>query len=112
MEIPKTGVEVDPNNWVINKVGTIIRGVDTITATQPKVKIFPNPVRATLHIKLGREAYETMQILDVNGRSVQINSLSPGTTVYTFPLALSTGIYFVRFISKKGNFIKKILVRR
>ncbi|MEJ7829945.1 MAG: M1 family aminopeptidase [Segetibacter sp.] len=106
------GVEVDPNNWVINKVGSVIRGVDTITATQPKVKIFPNPVRSTLHIKLGREAYETIQILDANGRSVQVNSLSPGATVYTFPITLSTGIYFVRFISKKGNFIKKILVSR
>ena len=107
-----TGVEVDPNNWVINKVGSIIKGVDTIIAVQPQVKIFPNPVRSSLHIKFTNTSFETMRIVDVQGRTVQINSLSPGATAYTFPVVLPTGTYFVKLSGKKGDFSKKIMVSR
>jgi hypothetical protein len=107
-----SGVEVDPNNWVINKVGSIVRGADTITVRQPEVRIFPNPVRSTLFIKLRNVSYEMMQIVDVGGRSIQIRPLPSGTTVYTFPVALPSGTYFVRLMGNKGNFIKKILVSR
>jgi hypothetical protein len=79
-----SAVEVDPNNWVINKVGSIIKGADTITLRQPEVKIFPNPLRSTLNIKLRNISFETMQILDVSGRSIQINALASGATGYTF----------------------------
>lgn len=106
------GVEVDPNNWVINKVGTIVRGVDSITPAPAEVKIFPNPVRSSLHIKPGNNSFETLQIIDLQGRILRVYSLLPATTVYTFSLAVPSGIYFVKLIGRKGIFSKKFFVSR
>lgn len=105
-------VEVDPNNWIINKVGAIVKGVDTIIAVQTGVKIFPNPVKSSLHIKLTNVSFETLQIADVQGRIVQKSSLLPGATVYTFHVVLPSGMYFVKLIGKNGSFSKKIIVSR
>jgi hypothetical protein len=38
-----SGIEVDPNNWILNKVGSVVTGINIITPEQAGVKIYPNP---------------------------------------------------------------------
>jgi aminopeptidase N len=107
-----TGVEVDPNNWMINKVGTIEKGEDIVIAENAAVKIYPNPVHTSLNIRFTDNSYQTLQITDVLGRIVQKNALVSGTTVYSIPVMLPSGLYFVRLIGKKESLTEKIIVHR
>jgi aminopeptidase N len=107
-----TGVEVDPNNWIINRVSTIVPGINTITFENPGIRISPNPVRSTLNVRSTNNSYETLQIIDVQGRAVQTNALLRGATTYSIPITLPPGLYFVRLIGKKGNLTEKIIVSR
>jgi aminopeptidase N len=47
-----TGVEVDPNNWVLNKTDTIIEGVSTMPPVPQKVTVYPIPVKDEISISL------------------------------------------------------------
>jgi hypothetical protein len=107
-----TGVEVDPNNWVINKVGSTVVGTNTITAAEGGVKIYPNPAHSSISIRFGDMLFDNLQIVDAKGRVIQTLSLPRGVTLYTLPVKVSTGVYFLRLLGKTGNVTEKIIIRR
>jgi len=106
------GVEVDPNNWIVNKVGTITEGVSTIPEIPKEVRIFPNPVTAEFTIRMPPDRFNRMRIVDINGRVLKWAGIPAGATSYRQNPALATGIYFVHLIGEKERVVKKILVNR
>lgn len=107
-----TGFQVDPNNWVLNKVGDIVTSINTITAAQAGVSIFPNPASSFVKLKLPANTYHTLQIADVQGRIVESRNIQPSTTNLQIDFQLNSGIYFIKLAGKKGNVVSKILVSK
>jgi aminopeptidase N len=107
-----SGVEVDPNNWIINKVGSIVTGVNTITPTQAGVKIFPNPATSFIKVQFPSNTYQTLQIMDIQGRLLKLDAIPNASTIQQVNLQLTPGVYFVKLIGKKNNVVNKIIVSR
>ena len=107
-----TGVVVDPNNWIINKVGSVVTGVNTIRPTQAGVKIYPNPATSFIKVQFPSNTYQTLQILDIQGRLMQSNTIPNSSTIQQINLQLTPGVYFVKLGGRKSNVVNKIIVSR
>lgn len=104
------GVEVDPNNWVLNKTDTVIEGVSTIPPPPVKVTVYPVPVRNDFSISLPPGIYSSIQLSDVNGRILANYIIPAGASLFRQKLNVPTGIYFLYFPGNKKNIVQKILV--
>jgi aminopeptidase N len=105
-----TGVEVDPNNWVLNGVGTIKEGISTMPPPVDHISVFPNPVRDNISIRFFPNAYNAIRLIDAEGRTLANYSIPAGTSFFTKSLHLPVGIYFLYFYGNAGSDVRKILV--
>jgi len=105
-----TGVQVDPNNWVLNGVGDIKEGVSTTVNLPKKITVFPNPVKDDISIHLPPNTYNLIRLIDVNGRLLRNYTIPAGTTLFKQNPHLPTGIYFLYFFGNNGSDVRKILV--
>jgi aminopeptidase N len=105
-------IEVDPNNWVLNKDGLVIKGADSISPEPTGVKIFPNPAKSTVKIQFRKAAFATLRVIDVNGRVLQTNALSSGSTIHTIHVNFPAGTYFFVLTGNDGNITKKVILTR
>lgn len=104
------GVEVDPNNWVLNGPGTIKEGVSTTPTPPDHLSVFPNPVRNNIAIRMPPNAYQLMRLIDVNGKVLANYTIPAATTLFTKNLRLPSGVYFLQFIGNNKDDVQKILV--
>ena len=105
------GVEIDPNNRVLDKAGTVTEGVSTIPPVPTKVTVYPNPVRDNFSISLPPDMYNTIRISDVNGRILNRYSIPAGATLFRQKVYLPSGMYFLYLAGSKGNMVEKIIVK-
>jgi aminopeptidase N len=105
-----TGVVVDPNNWVINAVGTITMGPPLPAPVPPGIRFYPNPVKSSLNISFGNSVFETIQVIDVRGRIMQTIKLPPASTSYALPMRVPAGIYLVKLAGKNETVVERIVV--
>jgi aminopeptidase N len=106
-----SGIDVDPNNWIINKVGSVVTGINIITPAQAGVKVYPNPASSSLNISFSGSAFQSLQIIDLQGRLIKSSAIPVGTTMYKQPINLPPGAYFIRLMGRKESVIEKILVQ-
>lgn len=104
------GVEADPDNWVLNKTGTITEGVSIVPLPPSKVTVYPNPVKDNFSISLPPDLYHTIRLIDVNGRILANYTIPAGATLLRQKINLPSGIYFLYFSGNKKNTVQKILV--
>jgi hypothetical protein len=96
---------IDPNNWIINKTGTIVQD-PTFTASIESVdvddtwKVYPNPSADEITISwTGGEC--TLQIMDAFGKIVQMIQQPSSSPVKIS--GLKSGMYIVEIISEQGT---------
>jgi aminopeptidase N len=106
-----TGVVVDPNNWVINKVGSITTGTNGPANVSKEVKLFPNPSPGTVFLQFPSNWFEQLSIYDVDGRLVQQFSINRSAVSQTITNNLPTGLYLLRLDGKGKRAIKKLIVQ-
>ena len=96
---------IDPNNWIINKTGTIVQD-PTFTASTESLtvdetwKVYPNPSTDEITISWTEGKY-TLQIMDAFGKTIQMidqPSISPIKVS-----GLKIGMYIVEIISENGT---------
>jgi len=96
---------IDPNNWIINKTGTIVQD-PTFTASTESLtvdetwKVYPNPSTDEITISWTEGKY-TLQIMDAFGKTIQMidqPSISPIKVS-----GLKSGMYIVEIISENGT---------
>jgi hypothetical protein len=104
------GVEVDPNDWVLNGAGTVTEGVSTMPPPPDHITVSPNPVHNNLSVRMPPNLYNAMRLVDVNGRVLANYAIATGTTFLTKNIYLHPGIYFLHFTGNKGTDVRKILV--
>ena len=107
-----TGVEVDPNNWIINRVGSIVTGVDNIPAVVAGIRIYPNPTRGELNISLPPTGFSSIRIIDMAGRTISVHGIPAGLRIFNTGMSQPNGIYFVHISGKKGNVVERVLVSK
>lgn len=89
-----TNITVDPNNWIVNQVGTIVHdpnltGISTLQVPANDVLIWPNPASDRLFVTVQLPGNYTLSVYDLNGklvsefmitqsRSLDIRSLAKG----------------------------------
>jgi aminopeptidase N len=111
-------VSFDPNNWVINKVGTKIKdvnfneiaGLNDLTANQ-ELHISPNPTDGTISISGNFEGDAKLKIVASNGAVVLNKSVHSNTVIDL--VNIESGVYFVEVIvSSTGEVKRTKLIRK
>lgn len=107
-----TGVVVDPNNWVLNKVGSITTGTNDPVNVSTEVKAFPNPSPGTIYMQYPSGWFEYLTIYDVNGKLLRKEVINRSETTRTITTDFQTGMYFIQLNGKGKVATKKIVVNR
>jgi aminopeptidase N len=106
-----TGIVFDPNNWVINKVGSITTGINNPVNVSNDVKLFPNPTPGTIFLQFPSNWFEQLSIYDVEGRLVQQYSINRSAVSQTINSDLPTGMYLLRLDGKGKRAVKKLIIQ-
>lgn len=104
-----TNVVVDPNNWVLNRTGSITTGTNDLNVSHD-VKLYPNPSSENVRIEFSSNWFETIQVLDITGRVLLTEKINRGANSYILQRKFATGTYFIR-LNGKGKIAIKKLVR-
>ncbi len=102
-----TGVTVDPNNWVINKVGSITTGINDPVDLSHEVELFPNPGNGRVQLRFPSGSFDHLHVYDVNGRLLQQNKINPGAVSRILDLPSTPGMYLIK-LQGKGKTAAKI----
>ncbi len=103
-----TSIGVDPNNWILNKVGTIVKDVTTggveLENADASVFVGPNPTSDALNIYMYNNEKATVEVFDVTGKLMLTQSFD---THIEFDISkFANGIYTVTIKNKSGDLIK------
>ncbi len=100
-------IEVDPDNWVLNKVGTIVVG--DVEHSNLEVRIFPNPVSNEIHLYF-KDLYQhkEVQILDMNGKIIRSENCNSNNMTLDVS-QLEKGNYILNIKEDNHTIIKKFV---
>lgn len=95
---------VDPNNWIINDLGTITHDENFTTIVEELnslvLKVYPNPSDGIFNIETNLEGEQELLILDSRGRKILSDHFSGS---YLFDLGtLNSGYYLVHLTDQSG----------
>ena len=77
------------------------------------VVIFPNPANNIIHIKLGDEKYNNLELIDISGKMLQSLSIQDDTEVIQMNIEnVANGIYWVRLSGNQYSVTKKVVVKK
>ena len=105
-----TGIVFDPNNWVLNKVGSITTGINDPGTTNENVLIYPNPSPGTFQIEYPINTFEHIQVFDISGQLLRRESLSG--TQKTITANLQSGVYLIRLSGKSKSTVRKLIISK
>ncbi len=107
-----TGLTIDPNNWLLNTVGTISYNPALISlsldniALDNSIRIYPNPTTDYLQIENSSSEMTTLSLFDWNGRRLQHQTLNALTIVDIS--ALAKGVYLLEIRNATGKISRKV----
>ena len=110
--IPLTGsvtsIGVDPNNWILNKVGTNTKDITLSTSAliddMTEIFVGPNPTSDALNIYLYNNSTAIVEVLDISGKIVHNQTID---THAEFDISkYANGVYVVNIKNKRGELLK------
>ena len=110
-----SSIEVDPDQWLLNGTGSLVRDTGLITARQPGAalatfKVYPNPCHDQLRLADFSGSRAQVEVTDATGRVVMRQTILAITPV--LPTAtLAPGFYHLRVISPDGTVAQARFVR-
>jgi len=104
-----TGIVVDPNNWVINKTGSITTALPTPVDRSTEVVLSPNPGPGPYRLQYPARLFNTLEIYDSQGKRIGMQTLSNMQTQSQIDALPLGGHYFIR-LSGKGQMATKKLI--
>lgn len=107
-------IVVDPNNWIINKVGSINLDESYLSVEEQSknlaIKIYPNPSAGIIHIAMDDNSEKDIQILNTQGKLVYEGKFNSSTSVDL--QTKEAGYYIVKITSKEGKQWVKTIVKK
>ncbi|KAA9345676.1 M1 family aminopeptidase [Adhaeribacter soli] len=101
-----SGMQVDPNNWILNRTGTIakntslVSGISAPLAAGQKLNLFPNPTTDWLQVSDLTFKAESIRIFDMAGK--QLRSEKPLSPQHRIDVkGLPQGMYLLQFSNKE-----------
>lgn len=106
-----TGIEVDPENWVLDKVTGISTAVDELDNFM-HFTLGPNPAGELFRIVLTHpvESFYEIRIMDQTGRVVYSKADSEEQTIIETS-GFRAGTYIVQILGQKDVFTRKLIVK-
>ena len=104
-----TGIVVDPNNWVINKTGSITTALPAPVDRSSEVVLSPNPGPGPYRLQYPARLFNTLEIYDASGHRIRSQSITNGQTQSQIESLPATGCYLIR-LSGKGQMATKKLI--
>jgi len=104
-----TGMVVDPNNWVLNIVGSITQGIQDIN-NPVYFTAYPNPCNNSLNIFMSKIPSDKIfiEIFDVYGKKIsEQNETSQNITINT--IGLSSGFYMLKVSDGNNSLAKRFI---
>ncbi len=103
-----TSIGVDPNNWILNKVGTNTHDITLSTGelNNPEVNVFigPNPTSDALNIYLYNNDKAVVEVIDITGKLVLTQAI--GNHAEFDVSKFANGIYTVNIKNDKHEVLK------
>ncbi len=85
----------------------------TTTLDDHGIDVFPNPFSDEMNIDFrnAQEKLRTIELIDLSGKLIRVEQIPVGTKNYQFKLKMEglKGMFFLRLISEKGCYTKKIV---
>ncbi|MFA7272858.1 MAG: M1 family aminopeptidase [Crocinitomicaceae bacterium] len=108
-------LSIDPANWIINKVGSIVKDVNFLVSTEElendsPISIYPNPTNGPLNISMAKSADYQMTLLDMRGKTVQTMRFQQNTTIDLGDFA--AGSYLLQVVDLTTNNEFRRLIKR
>lgn len=102
-------MEVDPNNWVLNKVGDVQMGVFTEFYSNSYFICTPNPFMEQITVRFfNNNIKREITLTDITGRIIsKYNTKEPVYIINTH--YLSNGIYLIKITDGEQTFVRKIV---
>ncbi|NOR87950.1 MAG: T9SS type A sorting domain-containing protein [Bacteroidales bacterium] len=99
---------IDPNNWIINRIGSIILGTSELRNNLGFV-VGPNPVSQNLQLVFDESSNDlkTISIIDLSGRVIRSFTTNASTTIDVSDL--NSGYYLVRATDGQETVTRRIL---
>ncbi|MET0394507.1 MAG: M1 family aminopeptidase [Chitinophagaceae bacterium] len=105
------GVVVDPNNWVINKVGSIVTAISDPVNVSSEVTVSPNPSPGPVTLQYPRNWFDKVEVYDATGKLLRQQVLGSGSTRQTIETALQPGVYIIQLKGKGRIAVKKLVIK-
>jgi aminopeptidase N len=103
-----TSIGVDPNNWILNKVGTNTKDINLsaseLEANEVMIFVGPNPTSDALNIYMNNNDKASVEIFDITGKLMLTQAFDTHTEFDISKYA--NGIYTVSIKNKSGDVIK------
>lgn len=104
-----TGLVVDPNNWVINKTGSITTALPAPVDRSSEVVLSPCPGPGPYRVQYPARLFSTLEIYDAQGKRIGMQTISNLQTQSQIDAVLAAGFYLIR-LSGKGQMATKKLI--
>lgn len=106
-------VSIDPNNWIINKVGPIEYDPDfvvglTTNTLQPLVSIYPNPSNGPVCIDVASGGKNRVKVIDAQGKFMFEKDFEKTTQIDLSKMP--TGMYLFQIENENGTQITRRIV--
>jgi aminopeptidase N len=116
---PVTSITVDPNNWILKNVKSLIRdetlkAPPLVTAAELNIEadfdVYPNPAVSSIRISSRSAEPYSVHLFNSHGASLVTSEKLHGDLEIS-TAAITPGVYAVRIFTKKGTVTKKVVVR-
>jgi hypothetical protein len=103
-------VVVDPNNWVLNKVGSITTGLNGPVNVSHEVILSPNPSPGAFQVKYPANSFTSIQVFDATGKLLLERKVNLTSNLTFINAGLLPGTYFVRLNGEEKIAVKKLVI--
>jgi len=105
-----TGVTIDPDNWTMEQVASLILDVTETEANPAFFTMGPNPASDRLNVYFGNDinAEKSIAISDLSGRIIMQSRVTGSQ--YTFDVSgLARGTYLVQVNDANNKMVKRLV---
>lgn len=107
-----TGIVFDPNNFILNQVGSITTSITNINPAVYQLKVYPNPAKDIITLQFKAGAFVKATIVSVDGRRLAEHIIAAGTSQVQIKLPAQQGIYFIELFDRNNQrTVSKVLVQ-
>ena len=104
-----TSLEVDPDNWILNKVSSINYIPEYKEFEKRNIRVFPNPFSTSLNvIFLDNSGHREISLLDISGKEL-VKIVTEQNELKIDGSHLPPGLYFLHIREKNNSYVKKIV---